>query len=166
MERKVKMGTSARFLVGIVFTVVGCVFLILSIALTGWAEEAEVVLVGKIYLPIGGVFFLLGVSFLLADWIKRRRAQKMLDEGCFLWARIIRIQPNWNVTINGRHPCMAVVSARDSRDVEHIFKSASYMKLREDMALIGCQIKVYYEDETYRCYYVDVQELMSNTIEH
>lgn len=166
MEKKVKMGMGALWCVGFVFTLVGLSFLLVGGCLIFVPQDEEARTVALVFIPLGVSFLLGGCCGFIAHRAKGRRAAKMVASGRYLWAQIVEFRPNYNVRFNGRNPYMVVVRYTDGQGRHHIFKSESLMKLCPDPSLYGKQLKVYYEDETFRHYYVETEGLMGNIIEH
>lgn len=165
MEKKAKLGMSALLLIGAVYAVLGGVFVVLGTALLICLGEQDVRLVGVVFSGIGSVFLLLGILFLTIEGGKKRRANKLLAGGRYVWGEIVELVPNFNVRINNRHPYIAVVRYRDIYGVEHIFRSTN-LRIYPDPALTGRKVKVYVRDERYKPYYVDMDEVLMRYVEH
>lgn len=166
MEKKVKMGMSPAWIVSLVFALIGLVYLVIGCSLFLGASDEEARIVASVFIPLGIVFLIAGGCIFLARRAKGRRAAKIVASGRYLWAQIVEFRPNYNVRFNGRSPYMVVVRYTDGQGRHHIFKSESMMKLCPDPSLYGKQVKVYYEDDSFRHYYVDTQGLAGNVIEH
>lgn len=166
MEKKVKMGMGALWIVGFTFGLIGLSFLVVGAGLYFVPADADARIVALVFLPMGAAFLLGGGVALLVQRAKKKRAQRMVDAGRYLWAEIVEFRPNYNVCFNGRNPYIVVVRHTDTQGRHHLFKSESMMKLCPDPALYGKRVKVYYEDTSFRHYYVDVSELSENVIEH
>ena len=165
MERRTKMGWNALWLLGIIYTALGAVFLVLGGAFFFLGTDEELRLLGGIFSLIGGIFGLLGVIFMWIELGKRKRYDRLLASGKYIWGQVVDCQLNYNVRINGRSPVIFVVKYVDGRGITHIFRSNS-VKTYRDPALIGKQVKVYVSDDSFRHYYVDAQSLLPNTVEH
>lgn len=164
-REKVKLGFSGWMITGIVLTILGGIYTAIGGSCTAALWNQEERLIGVVFLGIGLLFLIAGVSC-LSVWIRRKhRIQKMLDAGRYVWAEVIDIVPNFGVQVNGR--CVYNVMARytDMYGTKHLFKSPNQRIIR-DPDLFGRKVKVYIEDETYGFYYVDVSGLMDNVIEH
>lgn len=158
------MGRSALLIVGIVFSILGSTFLVLGIALR-LAGTGETSLVGNIFAMLGSIYLVLGIVFLSVEILKKKRNDKLMASGRYIWAEVVDCVPNLNVRINGRSPYHIMARYRDSRGVNHIFKSPP-MKIFKDPELIDKQVKVYYKDETFRHYYLDAEPILPQFIEH
>ena len=159
------MGWNALWLLGIIYTALGAVFLVLGGAFFFLGTDEELRLLGGIFVLIGGIFALLGGIFLAVELGKRKRAQRLIASGRYIWGQVVDCQLNYNVRINGRSPVIFVVKYVDGRGITHIFRSNS-VKTYRDPALIGKQVKVYVSDDSFRHYYVDAQALLPNIVDH
>ena len=164
MEKKVKMGVNALWIVGIVFTCIGGLFMtigVISVVLTG--EEAWIF--GSIYALIGGIFLALGLIFLLREWKKKKLAERLLAAGRYVWGEVTEITVNYAITINRRHPYVLLVQYRDGYGTVHQFRSRNLL-IPSVSGLVGKQVKVYYEDQSFRHYYVELENALPNVVEH
>lgn len=162
MEKKVKMGWGAVRILGWVYSVLGAVFLVLGTFL-GWSLSANPV--GPIFLMVGTPFFVLGVIFLVICCIKRRRMEALVEAGRFVWAEVVEIGCNYNVSYhNGIHPNRLVARYTAPDGVKHLFRSQD-LGIMGAADLIGKPVKVYH-DENFRHYYVDAQPLLGDYVMH
>lgn len=166
MEKKVKLGMGALWCVSVIFVLVGLSFLALGAGLLFTPRNEEAQIVALTFIPLGAAFLICGGCGFLARHVKGRRAAKMVSSGRYLWAEIVEFRPNYNVRFNGRNPYMVVVCNTDGQGRRHMFKSESSLKLCPDPGLYGKKVKVYYEDESFRHYYVDTEGLIGDVIEH
>lgn len=165
MDRKPKMGIGAILLLGIIYTLMGGLFLVLGICLMLLPSDPESATTGSIFTLVGGIFLILGIVFLIIEYRKAEQARQLLNSGRYVWGEIIELAPNTSVRINGRHPYIAVVKHIDSRGQTHIFKSRN-LRIYPDPSVIGKQVKIYYRDASYTPYYVDIESVLPNVIEH
>ena len=165
MARTVKAGVSALMIIGIVYTVLGAVFVTLGVSLAIVLSHTPNAFIGLIFLLIGSIFLVLGIVFLVLVIRKRRRSERLVAQGRYVWGMISECVPNYNVRINGRNPYTAIVRYLDPMGTTHIFRSNSINRYL-DSSLIGRQVKVYIGDDRFRNYYVDLEPLLPNYIEH
>ena len=161
---RAKTGSSALKIVGWIFSLMGSIFCLVAI-LTILKAPAEVVFIGYIFLAIGGLFLSLGILFLAIVVSKRNRSQKVIDNGHYVWGTIVDCVYNYNVNINGRHPYRAIVRYLDPMGITHIFKSIDINRFL-DPSIIGRQVKVYVSNDNMKHYYVDIESLLTDYIEH
>ncbi len=164
MENRRKFGKSALAVIGIIYLILGSVFLVLGLSLL-LAVPGDGRMIGGIFAGIGGIFALLGIIFLLVERRKNRQALRLLEGGRYIEGEIADFQINYNVSLNNRHPMIAVVRYADINGVVHVFRSRNIYQYL-DPSLIGKTVKVYVEDDSFQKYYVDMSEALSQTIEH
>ncbi len=165
MEKRAKMGWSALWILGIVYAILGAVFLAVGASLFLLGIDSDTRLLGGIFVLIGGIFGLLGGAFLAVEYGKRKRADRLIASGRYIWGQVVDCQINYNVRINGRSPVIFVVKYVDGRGISHVFRSHG-VKTYRDLDYIGKNVKVYISDDSFRHYYVDAEALLPNTVEH
>ena len=166
MERKSKTGPSALLIVGSVFTIVGASFLAIGLIIYyALKEEERVILFLLIYGGIGLLFFVLGLIFLIVVAGKKARSDKLLNAGNYVMAQIMEVSLNYNVTVNRRHPYIVRCRYQDMYGNVHIFKSRDLFFNPTDL-LKDRMVKVYVDGENYKHYYVDIDGVLPNVIEH
>ncbi len=164
-QKKAKLGMSALKILGIVYTLLGGVFTVLGVTLAAVLWEEDVRLVGILFGGIGSIFLVLGILFLAVEAGKKRRANRILASGRYVWGEVIDIIPDFSVRINGRCGYHILVGYTDMYGVRHVFKSPNQRIIR-DPDLFGRKVKVYMEDDSYKHYYVDADGILSNVVEH
>lgn len=165
MEKKAKLGMGVLLLIGIIYTILGGLFVALGVGLLIALNGTDTWLTGAIFAGVGSLFLILGIVFLIVQQRKKRRADRLIAGGRYVWGQIVEFVPNYNVTINGRHPYIAVVRYADGYGVTHIFKSGS-LRIYPDPGAVGRQVKVYIGDDTYKHYYVDMDGVLPTVVEH
>lgn len=164
MEKKAKLDKGAFFIIGLIYAVLGSIFLALGIILAIVVSD-DARLIGLIFGGIGSLFFVLGIVFLGITWNKKRRASKLLQSGRYIWGEIAEYRFNYNVYVGNRSPVILLVRYVDPYGTTHIFKSGNvYLSFCE--SLVGQKVKVYVEENNFNHYYVDVDGLASNVVEH
>lgn len=161
-KKKVRMGFTALSILGIVFTILGGIFLTVGILLLIFVEEKVLPLP---FLLIGLLFFLAGVSMLLVSDKKRRGAQQALDGGSYFFGEIVEMRPDYSVRVNGRCPSCLVAQMTDPYGKIHVFKSRNFLKTGIP-DLVGQQVRIYAVQGDLNRYYVDIDPLLSNVVEH
>ena len=160
MERKAKLGLNVLVLLDIIYTILGGIFLLVGLILGFALKDSGGLLFGLIFGGIGGIFFILGIVFLLIEWKKKKQADALLAQGRYLWGEIRDLVPNPLVRINGRNPLIAVVCYTDIYGKTHLFRSKN-LSADPCQSLIGRQVKVYYQNASYQPYYVDMESVLS-----
>ena len=166
MERKSKTGLSALLIVGSIFTILGAVFLATGVIIYyALKEEEGAILFLLIFGGIGLLFFALGVIFLIVELKKKLRNDKLLRAGNYVMAEVLEVTLNYNVAVNRRHPYIVRCRYQDMYGNVHIFKSRDLFFDPTDL-FKDQMVKVYVDGENYKHYYVDIDEVLPNVIEH
>ena len=164
MEKKARIGRSALLIIGIIYAALGGTFVILGTALAALLRD-DGLMIGLIFGGIGGIFLVLGIIFLVVEICKKKRSDALLASGHYVLGEVVDIAANINVNVNGRYPYYIIVQYVDPHGVRHIFKSPSLCIFR-DPELIGKKVKVYVENDNFKHYYVDVDEILPKYVEH
>jgi len=165
MAGRAKYGRGALLIIGFVYSLLGSIFLVLGMALAFLGTYEQTRITGSVFIPLGAVFFLLGVIFLAIEVRKKKRNDRLIENHRFLWGEVVDFVPNTNVRIGGRSPYIVIARYRDSNGRNHIFKSPS-LPVYRDPDVIGKPVRIYVSDDSYRHYYVDVEEILPPVIEH
>lgn len=177
MEKKVKMGVSALTIVTIVFMVLGGTFFPVGILMfvLGLKVDSEMFIMAIIFGSVGTLFLALGLLFLFMELKKRKVYNRLLQEGYYILAEVVEIDRNLSVSYGntstvggGRHPYIIKCEYMDENSTIHIFSSRNITKY-PGSDLLGRQVRVYVDRNDYgnfKHYYVDVDELIGNVVEH
>ena len=164
METKAKWNLSAPLIIGAVFGFIGAVFLIIGLMLHFRGADPDALTVGLIFMPMGAVFLVLGIGFLSSTVSQKRRHDRLVAGGRYIWGEIVEFAPNYSVQVNGRHPRIAIVRYEDASGI-HIFRSRNLYHY-PDVSAVGRKVKVYIQNEQYKPYYVDIDSALPRVIEH
>ena len=85
------MGKGAVWIIGLIYTLLGGLFLVLGLVL-GLAVRENGLMIGGIFAGIGGIFFVLGVIFLLAERRKAVRNRRLVEAGRYIVGEIADLQ--------------------------------------------------------------------------
>ncbi|MGYP000352037423 len=165
MEKKARIGQSALLIIGIIYTALGGTFVILGIALAALLRDSDAFMVGLIFGGIGAIFLILGIIFLIVELCKKKRSDALLASGHYILGEVVDIAANINVNVNGRYPYHIIVQYIDPHGVRHIFRSPG-LRIFRDPELLGKKVKVYVENDNFKHYYVDVDEILPKYVEH
>ena len=161
-KKKVRMGFTVPDILGTVFTALGGGFLLLGVILLLFIRQWVLALP---FLIVGPVFLLVGLPFFLHAHKKRKAAQQALDEGRYFFAEIVDMQMDYSVRVNGRCPSYLVARMTDPYGKVHVFKSRNFRKTAVP-DLIGQQVRVYAVQGDLNRYYMDIDPLLSQVVEH
>ena len=156
---------SALWLTGIIFSVLGLVFTLLGVALFLTTALVETKMVGMVFTPTGLLFLILGILFLRINAGNTKRRRELIEQGRYVWGQILEFVPNRSVRINGRCPYFACVRYIDGAGRSHIFKSESLL-IFPDPAMVGKNVKIFYRDDSFHHYVVDMEPVLTDFIEH
>ena len=151
MADSVKGSISALWIIGLVYSALGALFVVLGIVLALVLEEGLLFCV--IFGRIGMVFLILGIIFLAVEYGKRKNSERLIASGRYVWGTIADWRVNRSIEVCGRHPIVLLVRYVDGRGQEHIFRSSS-LRIVGGPQLLGKQVRVYYGDPDFRNYYV------------
>ncbi len=150
-------------MVPIIFTVIGAAFL--GAALVVWLtfpEERETAMIlSGVFGLIGGVFTFLGVVFLAVLGGSGKKRRRLKETGERVNARILDLEPNFTIRVNGRCP-LRLLCEYEEGGVVYRCRSQN---LWEYPSLRGDTVPVYRNPRNYREYYVDVEAVLRPTVE-
>lgn len=167
-EKKVKVGLNAVGIVGIVFTILGAVFLVLGIVMgIGLRREMGVGSFAFLFAfgGMGTLFFTLGLVFLITLGNQKKNAQRLLENGNYVVAEIFDISQNYNVSVNNKHPFVVSCKYEAVDGTVHIFKSR-YLYFNPEPLLKNNVVRVYVDNDNFKKYYVDIDEVLPTIVEH
>ena len=112
-----------------------------------------------VFVPLGSVFAILGIVFILINASSALRRNKIFQTGEKLTGVITKVKINNYVTINNRHPFKAECEVTDPYSGETVIYTSE--NITEDISgLIGMEVAVYVDSDNKKNYYVDVLELL------
>lgn len=165
MDRKIKHGLSAKLLISIIFGILGIVYICTSIPMFIFDSFDSVWVLPVIFCVLGIVFIAVAAVLAFAELKKRWQIDRMLQENRYLWGEVAEITQNFNIRINSRHPYVVTVRCQDRMGQIHTFRSRNILHY-VDRTIMGKQVKVYYADDSFKVYYVDIDPLLPNIIHH
>lgn len=165
MDKKITLGQDAWTIVGGVFAFIGIIYTVLGVVISQFPEDSDDATVGIVFAILGAVMLAIAICILIYGIYRRKCLQKIVENGKYLWGEVTDIVPNYNVRINNRNPYNVLVRYQDRNGVVHIFRSVN-QKTYPDRSIIGKQVKVYYENEEFKRYYVDLEGVLPTVMEH
>ena len=161
MEYKAKWNCNPPCILGITFSFIGAVYLPIGLGLLGNTADADSLAVGSVFLPLGAVFLLVGMACLALCLYKKKTADRLLEDGHYIWGNIVKFDLKRNINLVNSHPSVAIVHYRDSVGKLHVFQSR-YIYRGLDPTAVGKAVRVYVADETCKQYYVDVEPVLKS----
>ncbi len=165
MERKAKLGFGVPEIVSLVFGILAVAYLGLGIGLQALGADGEDREVGLIFAILGAGFAVATLILLGVSLRKRSIANRLLNQGRYVWGEVAQIECCYNMRVNGRHPYVLLVRHQDSLGNIHTFRSRP-LPHYPDQSVVGRQVKIYYEEPDFRHYYLDVDGILPKVIEH
>ena len=164
-NKKMNYDIITLLIIGFVFTLNGTVFLGVAISTFFSNLGAEMILFTCIFGGIGLVLFVPGIICLRIGLKKRNRIKRLLSNGKYVMAEIVGADRCYNVKIWGYRPYVVTCQYQDISGDVHIFRS-QYLRFNPEPLLKDQMVRVYVNTEDYKYYYVDIDEVLPNIIEH
>ena len=165
MERKIKLGITPAGIVAVVFSCLGLIYFFIGLGLMQQPVNTEDHTAGIVFTTLGSGFLVTALILLVYHVLQKKRLQRIVDAGKYIWGEVAEIVANYNIRVNNRNPFILMVRYQDRYGNIHIFRSGN-LKTYPDRSVIGKQVKVYYEDESYKHYYIDLEGILPKVIEH
>lgn len=163
--KEANTGKGALFIIGAVYVVLGGIFVVLGLIFFFAVSDADAVFVGIPFSLIGSVFLILGIVFLVREQRKKRIASELLARGQYITGEVVDFERNYNIRVNNRCPFVIMARYVDVNGTAHIFRSRNLFHY-PDKSILGMQVKIYIEDDTFRHYYMDIDEILPTVVEH
>lgn len=157
-DKKVKIGITPSAIIGIVFTSISAVFMLITVIFF-LQNEATLFLVAISMLFVGIITLIAGLTFFLLYIRKRKRIRKIVEEGYYITAEIGEVSRNYNVQVNGRNPYNIRAAYTDETGCVHIFQSRNLYYNPEGM-LRSQMVRVYIRRNEYKEYYMDIDAIL------
>lgn len=150
----------AYLILGIVFTILGVLFVGLGIGLSIFAFK-EMILMSLIGLP----FLIIGIIFLAHVIFLKRRQKRLISDGNYVLANISGVQVSYSVNVNGRCPYVVECNYQDLDGTVHIFRSKEIFYDPTNL-FTGNMVKVFVDKDNYKKYYVDIDSVLPKIVRH
>ncbi len=162
MEKK-KYGWTALGIVGIIFTPMGILFLLLGVILwtygAGKKPEDPTIFLAA-FGGIGAIFTLTGFALLAADLLRRKKMERAFLGGYYVMAKITGVRTQNNVNMNGRHPVTVECRYDDpATGVTHIYHSR-YLYIDVEPLLKDTEVPVYIDRNDDSVGFVDIDAVL------
>ena len=151
--------------IGIIFTLVGAVFTGIAIATFSWNAGVDMSFFRYIFGGIGLILLIVGIICLQYAIRKRKRINQVVSSGRYIMAEIANVTRCYNVKINGYRPYVVSCQYQDISGNVHMFRSG-YLHFNPEPLLKDQMVKVYVDPEDYNYYYVDIDAVLPDIIEH
>lgn len=164
-----KLGWSVYGILGMVFTPIGLLFLILAAAFHwfGVGENPEdPVIFLCVFGGTGLIFLGIGLGFAAAEHRRRAGMRRALEGGEYVMAQIVGVQRRTNVQTNGTHPYVVECHYRNrDTDEVHVYFSR-YLYFNPEDLLTAKEVPVYVDLMDDKAYYVDIDAVLPKVVLH
>lgn len=166
MNRKFRFKLPVEGVVGLVFAPIGLLFLWIAF----WGARAvrnggmlagfqNPTVFKWAFFGFGALFTLIGGACLYTAYKAIRTQKHAFENGRCIYADFIGTEEDMHVTVNGRHPYIAVLQYTDESGRLLEFRSSSMMQ-DPTAQLAGQLVPVYVDRDDPENYYVDLQSVL------
>lgn len=163
--RKPKYSMTGLLLAGIILVFIGAFFFIEGFTHFASTDKPQFYNIEEAYSScgVGAVCLITGAACLFFEFKRRIRTKELFNAGNYIMAEIVDIIINYLIGVPANfplgHPYIVVCRYKDAKTEEHTFYSRNlYFDpkpfLKEKM------VKVYIQDEDFKPYYVDIDEIL------
>lgn len=155
----------AERILGMIFTILGTVFLAVALIVavvvlpnvTG-AEGENLFVIPVVFGIVGAVFLLVGIGFLIFVGAKNKKKKELMQNGIKVFAEVTGGSEVLNVEVNGRHPWKLECRYTDPYN-GGVYLYSSRSVFMDPYLYMGQQVAVYVDRNDPSKYYVDIQSL-------
>lgn len=155
----------AERILGIIFTILGAVFLAVALIVavvvlpnvTG-AEGENLYILPIVFGSVGTPFLLVGIGFLIFVGAKDKKKKELMQNGIKVFAEVTGGSEVLNVEVNGRHPWKLECRYTDPYN-GGVYLYSSRSVFMDPYLYMGQQVAVYVDRNDPSKYYVDIQSL-------
>ena len=133
---------------GLSFLFAGFVILVVQLAIGGGLGGAA----GSL------IFFCVGGFMAGRELLRKRRAEKLMSEGRYIWGEVTAIEEDTTIRYNKKHPYRLIVHQESLGGERRRFKSHSLF-LPWGVNAMGARVRVYISSENPEKYYVDADSI-------
>lgn len=158
-------------ILGIVFTGIGCPFLLIAVIILinihkiHTAGNGNPIVFLIVFGSVGLVFFVLGLIFLFVVLKRNKTIKNLIQANKYVMAQVSEICVMRYVRINDSHPYVIYCIHTDEyTGKKHVFKS-DYLRIEPNIK-IDSDIKVYCNPDNIKKYYVDIEPFTKDIILH
>lgn len=163
-----KYGWTEKGILGLIFTPLGLIFLIVGVAVTrsGAVEPDERLAFLICFVGMGAAFFLAGLILLGLDLRRRARQRAAYEGGHFVMGKIAGTKVHTGVNMFGTHPRSVEVHYTDpDTGVVHVYDSRYFYIHVEDL-LTGDEVPVYIDRGDDWVGFVDIDAVLPKVEVH
>ena len=113
-------------------------------------------------LPHTLIVLAIGVGLIAAESLRLRKARLLMESGRGVWGKVVAVETDASLKINGRHPQYLVVACTLSDGTVSTYNSQR-MFLPGGVSYVGAQVRVYLSRDNDRKFYVDTDSLFEQS---
>ena len=168
-----RSGANVILLCGAIFAGVGAVILAAGISMAVNMDyvmahgQGDVRFLPVIFILMGGIFTVLGVTLLVFCAQKRAMKRRLIQQGDCVYAEITAIPMDYSVRVNGWPTYRIECSWQDPRTIIlHIFRSENLL-IDPACCVTQTTVRVYVDrNSDFRHYYVDTDSVLPEIRQH
>lgn len=146
-------------LMGIIFSTLGGIFIAFR------AREEELAQVGTVFVIVGSVHLLVCLILLIISFSRRKKLERIIENGYYIVAEIGDIVQNYSINVNGRSPYVITARYRDSAGCIHTFRSRNIFYNPVGI-MTNNMVKIYTRPDNFKLYYMDISEILPEVKQH
>ncbi len=162
-KRKAKRGMTALLMVSIIFSIIGIVYILVGSFVGAQHISGDAAIFRIVFCGLGAILLVVGIICLCLEFSKRSRCNRLINSGQYIMAEISEITKNYAVRVNNRHPYVVICRYQDMYGNIHTFRSRN-LNFDPASLLKDHMVRVYVEGENFRHYYVDIDEVLPETM--
>lgn len=118
-----------------------------------------------IFTGMGGLFLIIGLSFVISRLKRFNRQKKVRENGYYIMATVANFYENTSVSFNGVHPFVLECQYEDlATGILHIFTSQDLFFYPQDV--LDKDVRVFVDRANFENYYVDTESLFGVVQRH
>lgn len=146
-------------MLAVIFGIMGGFYTILGYCLHNSPADPDAMLTGQIFVVLGLCMLLAAVIAFICHRNRKNQIIQLVENGQYIWCQVVDIVPNTSITFHNQHPYMVLCQYTDHCDHTYRFKSCN-LRFAPDRRIIGQQVRVFYQNDNFRPYYVELSRLV------
>ena len=163
-NRKIRY-PDAFAIVAIVFGIMGGMFTLIGTGLACFPVDKEDFTVGVIFAGLGSFLLLFTLGIVIAKLIQNKKIKNAITADSYIWGEIVDILPVYYGEGATRCRYCVLVRHTDTHGQLHIFRSP-VLRNYPDRSVMGKSVRIYTDKEHFKHYFVDLEGILPNVIEH
>ncbi len=110
-------------------------------------------------IPVIVIVLAVGVGLIAAEWLRLRKARRLMESGRAVWGKVVSVETDTSLNINGRHPKYLVVAYTRGDGTVSTYNSQRIF-LPDAAGYMGARVRVYLSRDNDRSSYVETDSLL------